>query len=607
MAEKQAKAAAKADAKQDKAAQAKAAASAQQQEGQSHDYKEYSVAEFFKKNRQMLGYSGKVRSLTTIVHEYVTNSLDAAEEGGILPDINVEIENLPDGHVKVVVEDNGIGIPKQFIGNALGKLLSGTKFHHRKQRRGQQGIGAAYATLFSQITTGKPTRVKTSLGDYKVYDCEVTIDVKTNEPVVKNLREYSGKFRGLRIEAEFSEVTYNRSEYGVYEYLRRTAIANPHVQIYLIEPQKENPPVVFPRASKEIPKKAEETLPHPLGISTSDLMDIAQVSKARKISSMLQSDFTRISSEKVKEVFALCLDYYRGLDAELRDKLSKERKSPAETSEAFYQKYFERAPKTMTWTEAEQIVKSFAQIKWIAPEMDSLIMIGEKQIEMSLKNILQPEQMKVVCRKPKVFRGGIPFAVEAAIAYGGKSGSWVSTDDNGNPVETKGELLRFANRVPMLFDAGTCATTLAAKDVDWSRYNLKGWENLPVSIFINFVSVHVPYTGAGKLSISGEEEIVEEIRAALMECGRDIAKYLNALDRAKEQEHRRSIFFRYIGEVAECINDLTGKDKARLITKLKKTAEEKTAILLASGEEAEESLEEVGAVEDEEVNAKAEE
>ncbi len=601
MAEKDAKetaAPAPAAAPTGKAAQAAAAE-------QSHDYKEYSVAEFFKKNRQMLGYSGKVRSLTTIVHEYVTNSLDAAEEGGILPDINVEIENLQDGHVRVVVEDNGIGIPKQYIGNALGKLLSGTKFHHRKQKRGQQGIGAAYATLFSQITTGKPTKAKTSLGDYKVYECELTIDVKTNEPVIKNMREYSGKFRGLRIEAEFSEVTYNRSEYGVYEYLRRTAIANPHVQITLIEPNKEI--VVFPRASKEIPAKTKETLPHPLGISTSDLMDIAQMSSARKISSMLSSDFTRISSEKVKEVFTLCLDYYRGqLDPKVLEQMTKEYKTPAAFNEALFRKYFERAPKTLTWPEAEHIVKSFAQIKWIAPETDSLIMIGEQQIEMSLKNILQPEQMKVVCRKPKVFRGGIPFAVEAAIAYGGKSGSWVSTDEHGNPVETKGELLRFANRVPMLFDAGTCATTLAAKDVDWPRYNLKGWENLPVSIFINFVSVYVPYSGAGKLSISGEEEIVEEIRAALMECGRDIAKYLNALDRAKEQEHRRSIFFRYIGEVAECINDLTGTDKALLVTKLKKTAEEKTAILLASGEEEAEGLEEVGGVEEEE-DGKAEE
>lgn len=541
-------------------------------DAQSHDYKEYSVAEFFKKNRQMLGYSGKVRSLTTIIHEYVTNSLDAAEEGGILPDITVEIENLPEGHIRVAVEDNGIGIPKEFVGNALGKLLSGTKFHHRKQKRGQQGIGAAYATLFSQITTGKPTRAKTSTGDYKVYECEVTIDVKTNEPVIKNQREYSGKFRGLRIEAEFSEVTYNRSEYGVYEYLRRTAIANPHTQITLIEPSKEI--VVFPRASKDLPKAAKETQPHPLGVTTSDLMDIAQMSKARKISSMLQSDFTRISAEKVKEVAALCT-----IDGKPMD--------------------MERAPKNLSWAEAERIVKAFSQIKWIAPDTDSLIMIGEKQVEMSLKNILSPEQLKVTCRRPKVFRGGIPFAVEAAIAFGGKAGAWQTTDEHGNPVSTKGEILRFANCVPLLFDAGTCATTTAVKTIDWNRYGLKGWEDMPVSIFINFVSVYVPYTGAGKLAISTEDEIVEEIRAALMECARDISHYLNALENAKMQEHRRSIFFRYINEVAQCLEEITGKSRSVLSEKLRKIAEVRTEILLREGEGTDDKLDEVGGVEEE--------
>ena len=55
----------------------------------SKEFKEHSVAEFFKKNRQMLGLYGKIRTLTTIIHEYVTNSLDACEEANILPDIEV--------------------------------------------------------------------------------------------------------------------------------------------------------------------------------------------------------------------------------------------------------------------------------------------------------------------------------------------------------------------------------------------------------------------------------------------------------------------------------------------------------------------------------------
>ncbi len=483
------------------------------------------------------------------------NSLDSAEEAGKLPDITIEIQELPDGHVKVIAEDNGTGIPKKNIGQAFGKLLAGTKFHQRKQKRGQQGIGVSYAVLFSQLTTGKTTRVKTGTGNYKVYECDISIDVKSNTPVIVNEQEYSKNYQGVKIEFEFAEVTYNRSEYSVYEYLRRTALANPHCQITLIEPNKEV--VVFPRATKDIPKKPKSILPHPLGISTSDLIEMAHASKSRKISSFLTTEFSRFSSDKVKEISSLLSTVN-----------------------------FDRAPSALTWPEAEAIVKTIQKLKWIAPETDALRPIGEKQIEKSLENLLEPEQMKVVERKPKVFRGGIPFLVEAAIAYGGKAGA--------KQGDAKGEILRFANRTPLLFDAGACATAEAVKTIDWARYDLKDWENLPISIFINFVSVHVPYTGAGKLAISTEEEIVQEIRFAIMECARDVSVYLNALKRAKEQEQRRQVFFKYIGEVSEALQDLTGNPKKEIEAKLRKIAEQKTALLEAeeNGEE-EKELEEM--------------
>ncbi|MFH0712962.1 MAG: DNA topoisomerase VI subunit B [Candidatus Micrarchaeota archaeon] len=507
----------------------------------SKEFKEYSVAEFFKRNRQMLGYSGKVRSLTTIVHEIVTNSLDSTEEAGVLPEIYVEIQELPDGHIKVIAEDNGTGVPKKNVGQAFGKLLAGTKFHQRKQKRGQQGIGVSYAVLFSQLTTGKITHIKTSTGDHKVFECDISIDVKTNQPIIINEQEYSKNFRGVRIEFEFAEVTYNRSEYSVYEYLRRTALSNPHAQITLVEPNKEV--TVFPRAVKEIPRKPKAVLPHPLGITTADLIEMAQASTARKIASFLTSDFSRFSSDKVKELAALHPDIN-----------------------------FDRAPRVLTWPEAEKITNTIQKMKWIAPETDSLIPIGENHIAKSLKNLLAPEEMKVVERKPKVFRGGIPFLIEAAIAYGGKSGMKVGD-------QTKAEVLRYANRTPLLFDAGSCATMEAVKSIDWNRYDLKDWENQHISIFINIVSVHIPYTGAGKMAVSAEDEIVQEIRSAIMECARQVSLYLHAIQKAEEQEQRRQIFFKYIGEVAEALHDVTGKPQKELEEKLRKIAEKKTALL----------------------------
>ncbi|MEW5955260.1 MAG: DNA topoisomerase VI subunit B [Candidatus Micrarchaeota archaeon] len=603
----------------------------------SKEFKEYSVAEFFKRNRQMLGYSSKVRSLTTIVHEACTNSLDSAEEAEILPDITIEIQsvaalpreeviaigdgttrqfdvpleiyeadvldfftdgikqtqkkeydlrserrgkesvktivfkNAPiagakitarfaQGHLKVIAEDNGTGVPKKNVGQAFGMLLAGTKFHQRKQRRGQQGIGVSYSVLFSQITTGKTTHVKTGLGDGRVYECDISIDVKQNKPAITNEREYAGKFRGVRVEFEFSEVTYNRSEYSVYEYLRRTALANPHAQITLIEPDKNI--VVFPRVTKEIPKKPESCLPHPLGISTNDLMEMAQATQSRKISSFLSSDFSRFSSDKVKELAALVP-----------------------------QVNLERSPKALAWPEAEKIVQAVQKIKWIAPETDVLQPIGDTQVEKALKNLLQPEKMKVIERKPKVFRGGIPFLVEAAIAYGGKAGAgYAGEETREGTAPAKLEVLRYANRTPLLFDSGNCAVTEAVKTIDWNRYDLKDLENQPVSIFVNFVSVYVPYTGAGKLAISAEEEIVEEIRFALMECAREIAAYLHSMQKAADQEERRSIFIRYVDEVAEALHDITGKPKAWFVEKLKQLAKEKTASIEAKEEEEGEKL-----------------
>ncbi|HIH20838.1 TPA: DNA topoisomerase VI subunit B [Candidatus Micrarchaeota archaeon] len=597
-------------------------------------FKEYSVAEFFKKNRQMLGYAGEVRSLTTIVHEYVTNSLDSAEEAKILPEILIQIDSLAAagrhtelgagdgskqtfeiddeiaraaslqitvnglpkergvdyvikyekkgkqsmrvlqfksetpapaakidakwaaGHLKVIAEDNGTGIPKSKIGLALGQLLAGTKFASRAQRRGQQGIGAAYATLFSQITTGKPIHVKTGLGDGKIFECDLRIDVQKNAPVMSNQNEHSGKFKGLRVEAEFAEVSFDKSEYGVYEYLRRTALANPHAQLTLIDPNKEI--TVFPRASNVIPVKAKEVKPHPLGLSTSDVVDMAKATTARKISSFLQGDFEKISGDKVNELKALC----GNID-------------------------FEKHPSKLQWFEAEAIVHAFRKVKFFNPDLDSVVPIGEEQITKSLKSLLAPEVLAVCERKPRVFRGGIPFLVEAAIAYGGKAGQKAS----GGAVS--GEFMRFANRTPLLFDAGSCATTEAVKSIEWNRYDLKDWENMPVSIFINFVSVYVPYTGAGKLAISPEEETIAEIRFALMECARQVAVYIHGLQKAEDAEARKQIFFKYISEVAQALNEITGKPKAELEEKLRKIAVEKTAILEAQVENGEKELEEL--------------
>lgn len=499
------------------------------------NFREHSVAEFFRKNRQMLGFSGKVRSLTTVVHEFVTNSLDAAEEAGILPEIKVSIKELGKEHYVARVEDNGPGIPKAHIGKALGMMLAGTKFHRYIQQRGQQGIGASGCTMFAAITTGKPLRVASGYNG-KVIECNIGVDFKNNAPLITCINERSDGFHGLIVEGEFKEVRYENSNYGVREYLRRTALANPHAKIVLEEPDGNI--VTFPRAVETNPQKPQETKPHPLGVSAHDILELAHSqTDNRKVSAFLQVAFSRVTAGKVAELKQLLPEFD-----------------------------FNKKPENLTWEDAENLANAFKKIKWIAPATNTIVPIGKKQIEKSFISIFNPEVLVVTDRSPKVYKGGIPFFVEVGIAYGGgvlQSGK-------------KGEIMRFANRVPLLFDAGGCAITEAVKNIDWGRYGLKNFEEEPIVVLVNLVSVYVPYISAGKQTISHEEEIIDEIKNAVMEAARDVSRYLSGKRREHEISTKKKVVLRYIEQLAGDLSSLAdGKKKEELKERLTKIVEEK--------------------------------
>ena len=517
------------------------------------EFKEHSVAEFFKKNQQMLGFSGKTRSLTTIVHEYVTNSLDACEEAGILPDITVSIEELDKdaGKYKVIAEDNGPGIPEKHLGKALGQMLAGTKFHRYAQQRGQQGIGASGCTMYAQITTGKPIKV-VSRYDHKRISCEITVDLKSNTPKIENLLKEEGDFgSGLRVEAEVADVKYDKSSFGAWEYVRRTALANPHLTITLLAPDGEK--AVFPRSSDKIPEKPVVVQPHPLGISTNDLIDFAHREKeCIRVSSFLQERFARFSAAKVDELKQMIPD----LD-------------------------FNKKPADLQWIEAEKLVKAIQNpaVKWIAPATDSVKPIGKEQIEKSLHNIRAPQFVVVTERSPKIFKGGIPFMVEAAIAYGGGAGKKA-----GDTASS--EVIRYANRAPLLFDNSGCAISEAVKEIDWKRYKLKNFDEEPISILVNISSVYVPYTSAGKQAISNEEEITQEIKNAIMEAARELQRYLSGIHREKERGERKKAILRYVTQLSKDLPELAGKGKsAELEKKLIHLIETKYSSQIENGED----------------------
>ena len=184
-------------------------------------------------------------------------------------------------------------------------------------------------------------------------------------------------------------------------------------------------------------------------------------------------------------------------------------------------------------------------------------------------------------RSPKVYRGN-PFQVEVGLAYGG---SW--------PADKTIELFRFANRVPLLFQRGACGITEAIVRTDWRNYLLsqpKG--SLPVgpmALLVHIASVWVPFTSESKEAVAHYPDIIKEIQLAAQECGRKLATFIRKRKAADYRAERRSIFERYIEEVAIAIGKITDRKPGPIKREFLKVAHQVTAAEMEEEEKAQES------------------
>ncbi|HEC81526.1 MAG TPA: DNA topoisomerase VI subunit B, partial [Thermoplasmatales archaeon] len=447
--------------------------------------REISIAEFFERNKHILGFGNPTRALVTAVKEAVDNSLDACEEAKILPDILVEVHTKgEDGECKIIIEDNGPGIIRRQIPLVFGKLLYGSRFHAIRQSRGQQGIGISAVVLYGQLSTGKHTIVVSKIDENRpAHLYELAIDTNKNTPeIVKNEVTTWNKPHGTRIEVTIVG-DYKRGRRFLYDYIQSTSIVNPHAQITFIEPNGEKH--VFERVTDTLPRPTVELKkPHPQGIELGTLIKMAKNTSNRKLSTFLKKEFTSMGERTTDAVCRIA-----NLDKDAN-------------------------PKELTRDEFIRLLKAFKKVKIMAPPTDCLSPIGETLIKRSLKHETQeisPEFIVATTRPPSVYSGH-PFQVEAGIVYGGKL-------DANSPVK----ILRFANRVPLLYQQGGCVSTSALSDIDWRRYKLeqrggKGIPNGPAIFFIHVASTSVPFTSESKEAIADVPEIENEIKLALREC-----------------------------------------------------------------------------------------
>jgi len=480
--------------------------------------REISVAEFFTKNRHLLGFDNPRKALLTTIKEGVDNSLDACEEAGILPEIKVVIEpREAEDRFHVTIEDNGPGILKKQIPKIFAKLLYGSKFHRLKMSRGQQGIGISAAGMYGQLTTGKPVSITSKTSRSKpAHHYELEIDTKKNEPriITDETVEWPVE-RGTKVEIEL-EAKYQKGRQSVEEYLEQTAIANPHVSLQFIPPKDEM--TTYPRASKELPVETREIKPHPYGVELGALIKMLHDTKARTLQSFLHSEFSRVSGGVAK---AIC---------------EKAR-------------LYERArPTRIARQEADNLFKAINQTKIMNPRTDCLSPIGEELILTGLKKQIEADFYTSVTRPPSVYRGN-PFQIEAGLAYGGSL-----------QAEGLARLLRYANRVPLLYQQSACAMTKSVLNTAWRNYALSQSTGAlpagPLVIIIHMASVWVPFTSESKEAVAHYPEIIKEVKLALQECGRRLAVFIRRRRKAVESQRKKAYIQQYIPHIAIALREM---------------------------------------------------
>jgi DNA topoisomerase-6 subunit B len=487
--------------------------------------KEISISEFFEKNKHLLGFDNPTKALMMVVKEAVDNSIDATVEAGILPDIKVRVEEQANDIFKISVEDNGPGIVKAQIPKIFGKLLYGSKFHRLKQQMGQQGIGISASVMFSQLTTGNASRIFSKPASRKkTYMFEIRIDTRKNEAEIVKEDDINDsrsiKNHGTRIELKVKG-RYRRKQ-GIDDYLKQIAVANPFAKITYYAPDKRR--LVFERTVNELPREAREMKPHPYGVEFGTLFRMLKMTKSHSVEAFLQNDFSSVGNKAAK------------LIAKTARLTGKEK------------------PKKLDREQIEKLLGAMQKTKIQRPPTDCLSPIGEEELKKGLEN-LYPEADFVVTktRKPEVYRGN-PFIIETGIVY-----------DKNLDKDRQIKIIRLANKVPLLYQAGAGAVNESITGISWKRYGMqqsrKSIPSGPFVVVVHMCSTWVPFISESKEAIAPYPEIIKEIKLALQDCARVLKTHLRKQIRAKHETKRLQIFESYLPLIAESATELAEMKK----------------------------------------------
>ena len=492
--------------------------------------KKSSTAEYFAKNLQQVGFSSPVKAILTTLKEAIDNSLDACESAQICPHLQVKVEKMGQGSsrntdlIKISVEDNGPGLDIKDIPKVFGEYLASSKFGQGQCSRGQQGIGISAATTWAQLTNARGVKVLSKTPSMrKALSCIVDVDIKSNLGIVKNKESKTwNKPHGVYVEFCVDGRVQLRGDGGLRTYLEGTTLVNPHLSLdyKLLEEDWQH----IESVSDTLPFIPAPVLPHPHTMKLGEFITYASLYGRISLSKFLKTSFSRVTDHTLKQF--------------IKNKLKKS--------------YLNKSLHQLHEEDYKDIFRSIQNTELMAPSTKSVLTVGEEALSKSIQRLGNIDFFSVVTRRPCIcdFK---PVVVEVALAR--------LTKSNEESTDESIRLLRFANRVPLQFDKSACAITRAIESVNWRAYGLsqpkKSLPQGPYVLATSVVSPFIKFKNASKETIDSSEELVDEIRKAVIQAGQKLSKHIKR--ERKEEDLLRKIqhIEQFVPILVQCLSRIT--------------------------------------------------
>jgi DNA topoisomerase VI subunit B len=275
--------------------------------------------------------------------------------------------------------------------------------------------------------------------------------------------------------------------------------------------------IQYDRRSEQMPPPAKEVKHHPSSVNNLLVQQLLHSTKCNTFLKFLCTDFSSVSPALAKRLIA---ELGHGFD---------------ETT----------APLQVTDKQVTRLVQLLRSVELFKPPDGSCLSpLGEYNLNLGIRKVLEPDLVATARDKPSAYEGH-PFIVEAGISLGGKDAKEGIT------------VVRFANRIPLLFEGGAdVATRVAQNKIKWSTYKIDH-KREKIGVFVSIVSTKVPFKGTGKEYIGDDiTEIQHSVKRALQDCCRQLKADLVKKHAMKDSRERKSRLVKYVPDVTRALYGL---------------------------------------------------